>query len=158
MGTFSILRILEGDLDALGTHDAGDIDGLTTAILGSDGHPRFDLNGDGVTNRNDRVFWVKDLRQTFFGDANLDGEFNSGDLVRVFSAGKYETGEDAGWAEGDWNGNGLFTSSDMVAAFVDGGYEQGPNTDAAVVPEPTALLLLMAGLIGTAVRGRRSQS
>ena len=34
---------------------------------------------------------------TYYGDANLDGEFNSSDLVAVFAEGLYETGQPGGW-------------------------------------------------------------
>jgi hypothetical protein len=76
-------------------------------------------------------------------------------MVQVFAAGKYETGEDAGWAEGDWDANLEFNSSDMVAAFADGGYEQGLKTDAAGVPEPAPVLLLVTGLMAVVFRRRR---
>ena len=82
-----------------------------------------------LVDLEDHRIWVKDLRRTWYGDANLDGEFNSGDMVQVFAEGKYE--KDAqwlnvtSWSEGDWNGDGIFDSSDMVTAFSDGGYEQG---------------------------------
>ena len=66
--------------------------------------------------------WVDDLKNTWIGDANLNGEFNSGDMVQVFARGKYETLETAGWEDGDFNGDTLFGSGDMVAAFVGGGY------------------------------------
>ena len=91
--------------------------------------------------------WVDDLKNTWIGDANLDGEFNSGDMVQVFVKGKYETGEDAGWEEGDWNGNLKFDSGDMVAAFVRGGYEKGLRTDAVAVPEPSGWWLIVMGLL-----------
>ena len=89
----------------------------------------FDLNSDRTVDQADYRIWVKDLRQTWFGDANLDGEFNSGDLVAVFQAGEYEDVEEynSGWATGDWNGDGVFDSSDLVVAFQDGGYEKGSS-------------------------------
>ena len=49
----------------------------------------FDLNGDTVLDSEDRRVWVKDLAYTWYGDANLDGEFNSSDFVQVFTAGRY---------------------------------------------------------------------
>ena len=105
---------------------------------------------------NDDVhFWVKDLIESWIGDANLDREFNSSDMVQVFASGKYETGERAGWIEGDWNGDGVFASSDMVTAFVDGGYEKGQRVDASAVPEPTSVILLLAGLMVTVIHRRR---
>ena len=93
----------------------------------------------------DLRIWVKDLKATWFGDANLDLEFNSSDMVQVFAAGKYERpGESATWEQGDWDGNLSFDSSDMVTAFADGGYEKGLRTEA--VPEPGGWLLLILGV------------
>lgn len=59
------------------------------------------------------------------GDADRNCTFDSSDLVRMFSAGKYENGATATWSEGDFTGDGLFNSSDLVAAFQAGTYEQG---------------------------------
>ena len=87
---------------------------------------------------------------TYVGDSNLDGEFNSSDFVVVFTAGKYESGEAATYAEGDWNGDMLFNSSDFVAAFGQGGYERGPKP--AAVPEPSSMgsgLVLLAIFVFT---------
>jgi hypothetical protein len=116
---------IPGDLNGDGVLDASDIDLLVLVI---DPVPVwFDLNQDGVVDFGDRQFWVHELKTTWIGDANLDGQFNSGDFVQVFAAGKYETIHFAGWVEGDWNGDMQFDSSDIVAAYVDGGYEQGPR-------------------------------
>jgi hypothetical protein len=105
----------------------------------------FDHNEDEKVDVDDRTIWVKDLKKTWIGDSNFDNEFNSGDLVQVFSAGKYETGQDAGWADGDWDGDMAFGSGDLVFAFSDGGYEQGPPAVAAV-PEPSSLSLLLVAM------------
>ena len=81
----------------------------------------------------DRQEWVEVLKNTWIGDANLDLEFNSSDMVQVFAAGTYERpGRNATWEEGDWNCNLLFDSSDMVAAFAGGGYEKCPKGQLAV--------------------------
>lgn len=60
------------------------------------------------------------------GDTNLDGHFNSADLVRVFQAGEYEDEvfANSSWDEGDWNGDKEFNSSDLIAAFINGEYEE----------------------------------
>jgi hypothetical protein len=105
----------------------------------------FDVNGDTVVDQEDRRVWIKELKHTWFGDADLNGEFSSSDMVQVFAAGKYETGELASWAEGDWNADGIFDSGDMVTAFADGGYEKGPRTGAVAVPEPDGWLLVALG-------------
>jgi hypothetical protein len=106
----------------------------------------------------DHSVWVKDLKRTRYGDANLDGQFNTGDLVQVLGAGKYETQELAGWSEGDWNGDGVFNTGDLVKALDDGGYEMGPREDVAAVPEPGGwrLLLVMGLLPGLRRRPSRS--
>jgi hypothetical protein len=57
-----------------------------------------------------------------YGDANLDGFFDSDDLVRAFQAGTYETSQPANRSSGDWNCDGRFDSGDIVAAFKQGTY------------------------------------
>ena len=88
---------------------------------------------------------MDELRATYFGDANLDGEFNSGDLVAVFATGEYEDEipNNSTWATGDWDGDGEFGSGDFVLAFAAGGYEQGPRERAAVVPEPNGGIVML---------------
>ncbi len=51
------------------------------------------------------------------GDSNLDGQFNQLDLVLVLQAGKYLTGQPAGFSDGDWNLDGVFDPQDIVAAL-----------------------------------------
>jgi hypothetical protein len=103
----------------------------------------FDLNRDNRVDDEDPRVWTQELKNTYFGDANLDGEFSSDDLLRVFQAGEYEDSVTANssWSIGDWNGDREFTSSDLIWAFRDGGYETGPATEIAhAVPEPTTAL------------------
>ena len=95
------------------------------------------------------------LKKDWIGDANLDGEFNSGDLVGVFAANKFDTGETAAWSQGDWNGDRRFNSSDLVAAFQDGGYEMGPRHVVGAVPEPSSWILLSLGLLSIVRIGNR---
>ena len=99
--------------------------------------------------------WVNDLKGTWVGDANLDGEFNSGDFVSVFQAGKFEQSVAASWSEGDWNGDGEFSSGDFVLAFQEGGYEKGLRGAVVAVPEPSAILLQIALLGIVTIRHRR---
>lgn len=139
-----------GDYDADGELNAGDLDVHAQYI--KDANLAGDVNGDGVTNVDDRNAWTEELQMSWLGDSNFDGEFNSGDLVQVFTPGKYETFDMAGYSEGDWNGDMLFNSSDLVAAFTTGGYEKGPRGKVNPVPEPASFFMLMAGLIGIAIR------
>lgn len=150
---------LAGDYNSDGTVDDKDIDAQSVESKKSEPDLAvFDENDDGMVNEDDRLIWVKqhsrDGMGTWFGDANLEGEFNSSDLVKVFSAGKYEEDAMAGWADGDWNGDMNFNSGDLVAAFSDGGYETGPFEGQAVVPEPSAMALFGLGSILLALRRR----
>ena len=99
---------------------------------------------------------IEILTKDWLGDANLDGEFNSGDLVDVFTANLYETGSIAAWSQGDWNGDRVFNSGDFVAAFQGGGYEQGKRKLVTVVPEPDFGALAFCGFFAlVASRARR---
>ncbi|MCA9218264.1 MAG: hypothetical protein KDB27_34585 [Planctomycetales bacterium] len=143
------ISFAEGDFNANGLLDAADLDMLVDN-LGTD-RKGFDLTGDGHVDLLDHQFWVKDVKNTWYGDANLDGEFNSGDLVDIFKAGEYEDAiqGNSTWSEGDWNADGDFSSGDLVTAFKDAGYEQGPRGALVAVPEPAGPSLL--GVIGFAL-------
>jgi hypothetical protein len=136
-----------GDFDGNGLLDLNDLHLLFGGIRDGNNFV-FDLDPNSNLDHEDRRVWVEDLKGTYFGDADLDGEFGSGDLILVFQAGKFEDGKphNASWEEGDWNGDTDFDSSDMVLAFAGGGYEAGPRLAAAAVPEPASALLLAGGL------------
>ena len=136
-----------GDIDENGVVDVNDLSALAESIRAGDNHVRFDVNSDLHVDFADLEFWVHDVADTYFGDSNLDGEFDSSDFVTVFKAGEYEDDIEmnSGWAEGDWNGDGDFNTRDFVFAFQDGGYEQGPRV-ASVVPEPSSVFLVLLGV------------
>jgi hypothetical protein len=112
----------------------------------------FDENGDGLVDLADRTVWVKVHRRTWYGDADLNGEFNSGDLVAALAAGTYEADVAAGWEAGDFDGSGRFNSGDLIQALADGGYEQGPLAAVRAVPEPASVVMLTIGLMVTMMR------
>lgn len=142
------LGTIRGDLEWDGDLDVADLDKLLGFIRDGEFDSQSDFNFDDVVDQADLNFWVHDLKQTYFGDSNLDGEFNSSDLVVVFEAGQYEDSValNSTWGTGDWNGDGEFTTSDLVKAFEDGGYEQGPRAAVQAVPEPSAAALTLAAL------------
>ncbi len=126
-----------GDFNNDGVLDASDIDLLTAVVIAASNDLAFDLDKNNLVDQEDRRVWVQDLRKTYYGDADLNGEFNSSDLVAVLSAGTYEADVDAQWGSGDFDGDGRSTSSDLVAALADGGYEVGPRLAVSAVPEPS---------------------
>jgi hypothetical protein len=147
--TIPIPMSVLGDFDDDGMLTAADIDLLTGEVLAGTNGLAFDLNNDALVTAEDRRVWVEELKFTYFGDANLDGEFSSADFVAVFQAGQYEDAVNGNstWATGDWDGDRDFTSSDFVIAFQAGGYEQGPRAAVAAVPEPSGMVLLSATLL-----------
>lgn len=145
-----------GDFDGDGMLTIADVDRLIQEIVAGSDNARFDVNADALVDQEDLMRWVKDLKQTWFGDSNLDGLFNSGDLVAVFTAGEFEDDieKNSTWAEGDWDSDGDFGSGDLVVAFQDGGFERGQRRASAHVPEPASAVPLMVGLLVIAIRWR----
>ncbi len=154
-------RMLEGFMADVRIYDEGLSQEQIQAIM--DGRdpggvitdPCIPLDDGSLTDISARIEYVHNTLGTWMGDSNKDGEFNSSDLVAVFGAGLYETGQPAQWASGDWNGDGEFGSSDLVVSFSDGGYENGLRPAAQVVPEPAGLSLALIGLLFVVSRMRR---
>jgi uncharacterized protein YjbI with pentapeptide repeats len=137
-----------GDFDGDGQVDAIDLRLIEDLIrgVGSFLNMNFhgmDVNGDGPVNVADAEMWVDEIKSTWRGDANLDGVFDTTDLVQVFAAGEYEDSliANSTWATGDWNFDREFSTADLIVAFQGGGYEQGPRANVAAVPEPSTWLL-----------------
>ena len=120
-----------GDVNDDRVISADDIDLLSGLIREDSTSLSFDFNRDGVLDQQDRRFWVNEIKNTEFGDANLDGVFGTRDLVVVFTSAEYEDGIDGNstWATGDWNGDSDFDSADLVLALQSGRFEDSPLVD-----------------------------
>ena len=146
-----------GDFDSDGDLTVADIDLLTLATFSDHYDPSYDLDRNGEIDAADRLIWVEDVKGTFFGDANFDGEFNSSDLIDVFQAAEYEDDLEVNstWATGDWNGDLEFTTTDFVVALQSGSYEAGPRVyetpAASAVPEPSSVILLLFATLSLAM-------
>ena len=126
-----------GDFNADRMLTVDDIDLLSAETQKSEPRAWFDLTGDGTVDGNDRDFWITDLKETFVGDANLDGQVDAADLNAL--ALSWQDDDATSWGHGDFNGDGLVTSTDLndLALNWRGGIPQ-----AAAVPEPTSHVLL----------------
>jgi hypothetical protein len=145
-----------GDFNGDQALDAADIDDLTMKSAAGTNLAAYDLTNDAAVNEADVKFWIKDLFGSWVGDANLDKEFSSSDLVTVLASGTYEVNVASVWSSGDFNGDGRTNSADLVAALADGGYEAGPPPPAtAAVPEPASVGLLLMGVLLSALARRR---
>ena len=116
---------IPGDFSGDGRTDIDDVDLLCAAIRDNDSNPVYDLDMNGSTDQHDLEIMIEEFLGTKPGDANLDGRFDTEDLVSVFIENEYEDGIAANstWATGDWNCDGEFTSDDLIAAFIAGGYQ-----------------------------------
>ncbi len=134
----------------------------------TDATEKFDLDGDDTISFADVDVWLSNAAKHNglvdaydYGDANLDGAFNSTDLIQVFRAGSYESGRVAGgWSEGDWNGDGRFTSADLIRSLATGAYEGPAEATLATVPEPVSAsgsAYILLGLLSLLTRRRRQQ-
>ena len=134
-----------------GLFDIDTIDSLAARIRATPPDPTADLNGSGNVNWDDLEYLVHEKMNLWFGDANLDGAFNTTDLVSVFTVGEFhdDLAGNSTWASGDWDGDGDFTGRDLDVAIADGAYES--RSFAAPVPEPTTASLTSLAVSGPAV-------
>lgn len=138
------------DFNRDGVLNVVDINLLLGEVKAGTNTKLYDRSGDGLVNVEDIVVTVtspKDFH-TYIGDSNLDGEFNTSDLVLLFQAGQYEDAAvgNSKWETGDWNGDAEFNSGDLLFAFQQGGFEEGPRVSILPVPEPSSLVLTLLGL------------
>ena len=120
-----------GDLNNDDQINVDDIDLLCQEIRSATHNRDYDLTNDGLVLSNDLDVLIENIIGTSYGDANLDGVFDTSDFVFVFKAGEYEddVNDNSTWGDGDWNCDGDFNSSDLITAFRAGGFVN------AVVPK-----------------------
>jgi hypothetical protein len=93
------------------------------------------------------------IAYTVIGDASLDGTVSSSDFNQ-FIAG-YGMLSNARWTQGDFDGNGKVTTTDFNLLAGQFGQSLPAPALGSVVPEPTALSLLLSPLMLTMRRTRR---
>jgi hypothetical protein len=132
-------QVVVGDFNGDTIVELADIDLLCGAIQQNSTDRRFDLSGNQTVDFADMEALIENVLGTSLGDANLDGIFNSSDLIDVLAAGQYEDGVpgNSRWATGDWNCDGEFNTSDILLAFQKGGYSTAA-TAAASAAAPSA--------------------
>ena len=159
MNAMTVSYFRSGDFNSDGMVDGADLEELNQATKGGSSDWQYDINIDGQVDNDDVLAWINVRKGTCIGDVNLDGVFDSTDLIELFQVGIYESGDTATWVTGDWNGDCVFDSSDLLLAFQEGCYETNNATapPAESVPEPAGVLLLGSGLVGWFIRQRRSK-
>ncbi len=142
-----------GDLDNNDVLDVNDIDQLLDLLAALGGQPTpegyelYDVNSDDMLSLADAVFLVESMMGYIYGDLNLDGTVDAGDLALL--AANFGQIGDWGWSDGDVNGDGIIDAGDLALIATNFG-ETAPG-----VPEPMTLSLLGAGGLALLRRKRR---
>jgi autotransporter-associated beta strand protein len=97
------------------------------------------------------------------GDGTLDGQVDILDAAYFIVSGKFNNGRAASWRDGDYNYDGMLDILDAADLISTGLFDAGPYGSGggaagiAMVPEPPALTLGLAGVVGglAAWRSRR---
>ena len=111
------------------------------------------MNGDGTVDTSDIHYWVTDLKSTWIGDANLDGQVDASDLNAL--ALNWRSTTATGWAMGDFNGDEKTDAADLDAIALN--WRQSvPAMASATVPEPSGFLLAVLGVALVWRRPRRT--
>ena len=148
--------LLMGDFNLSGSHDPSDIDMIYAEVPGTvpPTDSKYDLVADGVVNQADVDELVMGLMSRRYGDTDLDQDVDLTDfqnfLTHFDPLGMISTT----WLQGNFDGDDntdLTDFSVLVTNFSPNGY---PATS---VPEPSSLMLVLAGLgaIGATIWFRR---
>ncbi|MCA9170296.1 MAG: lamin tail domain-containing protein, partial [Planctomycetales bacterium] len=131
--------IVVGDLTGDKRVDMADIDHLQASVRTGD--LSGDLTGNGVVDTGDLTFLVQNVLGSKIGDVNLDGRFDSHDLVLLFVAGKFEdaVASNSLYREGDFNLDGDFTTADLTFALQQGEYDSGAEAQVAAIAATESL-------------------
>ena len=112
------------------------------------------MNGDELVDTNDIHYWVTDLKSTWIGDANLDGQVNAADLNAL--ALNWRSTAAAGWSQGDFTGDEIVDASDLNMLALNWRSGVAAAASASAVPEPSSITLLLLGLCALVRRAGRA--
>ncbi len=107
-----------GDFNRDHAVNATDIDLLHAAIGTNSNDLSFDLDGSGSLGSTDVDFLVKDILHTNYGDIDLDGDVDTGDLTQMIIRFSGASGSGRTWANGDTNGDGDVDTADLTRAII----------------------------------------
>ncbi|QQE12909.1 peptidoglycan-binding protein [Planctomycetota bacterium] len=154
-----------GDFDISGGIDAFDID-LLYKNLGGDASI-FNLAATStLVTQKDVDYLVRDILDTQYGDADLDGDVDFGDFSALMDNFTGELGlreGSEGWATGDWDGDWDVDAADlaMFDLYQTAGFnasQQAVYDDfvATMIPEPLSGSLMILGGLGLLMRRRNA--
>ncbi len=147
---------ISGDFDDNGDFACADVDALVAEIVSGNNTASFDLTQDGVVDNDDLEAWLAQAGAAELasgnpylpGDANLDGSTNGADFL-VWNTFKFTN--TAAWCAGDFDASGAVNGADFLI-WNDFKFQSADGVSA--VPEPTAGLLILCGVLGLSRRRR----
>ncbi len=134
---------LLGDFNRDGELDVNDLEALTAEVQAGSTDLQFDVDGNDIVDTNDRSVWITDIKNTFIGDANLDGQVNAEDLNALALSWRSTTA--TSWSQGDFNADGSVNASDLNELALHWRSGVAAAASAPAVPEPSSLMLLLLG-------------
>ena len=130
----------EGDFNGDGVVNVTDLDDLTAEVLAGTNDPLFDLDSNGTVDVDDRTVWITDIKDTFVGDANLDGQVNAQDLNAL--ALSWQRMSATSWSQGDFNGDRNVDAADLNELALNWLNDSASAAPLPAVPEPSSIMLL----------------
>ena len=113
--TGSLINGPDGDFNGDGQISSDDLDLLCAAAHAAALPPsevaRFDQNGDDQINAEDIDEWLANLANTKRGDADLDGDVDFADFLKLSANFGSEDGH---WSDGDFDCDGVIGFSDFL--------------------------------------------
>lgn len=138
---FGIAPAVVGDFNGDSSVDAADIDLLFDEINAGTHGSAYDLTGDGLVNQDDADELIHNILNTEYGDANLDGTIDAGDLSLL--AGNWMMCPNT-WAMGDFTGSGCVGAADLsllAANWQSSSGAAAAGSDATPEAQPDGLAL-----------------
>ena len=118
------------------------------------------MRGGSVSNYLiDNVSLIDNSPPDVPGDANSDGKVDGSDVTILAGNWQYGVGmeePDGTWDMGDFNGDGMVDGSDVT--ILAGNWQAGVTSEAASVPEPSAMVLLVTTIVFFLVRSRKERN
>jgi hypothetical protein len=150
-----------GDVDHDGDVDAADIDTVYDFVNAAESYySAADIDLDFGVTEGDVDELVREVLGTEYGDVNLDGKVDAGDLNILLS--NYDSS--GGWAQGDLDGSDTVDASDLDLLLSFYGFVAPAEGVGALgtedrrfhaTPEPSSLVLLVTLLVAAAGWRRR---
>lgn len=138
---------LPGDFNADQMVDGADIDLLFATLQEGAADLLFDVDESGTVTSADVTFLVVTLLGTNFGDTDLDGDIDTGDLTQAIIHFTSAGGEGKSWSDGDNDGDGDVDTGDLTTAIIN--FTSAMNTTTVAKTSGSWPIIILSGARAT---------